>query len=81
MRYRLIHARHMTGYVLRLKFSDGVEGDIDLGPELHGTMFEPLRDMDTFKRFRVDPELHNLVWPNGADFAPEFLHDNVRVTA
>jgi hypothetical protein len=44
-------------------------------------MFQPLKDPEQFKLFRVDPEFHTLVWPNGADFAPEFLHDHVRVTA
>jgi hypothetical protein len=44
-------------------------------------VFEPLRDPEVFKRFRVDPEFRTLVWPNGADFAPEFLHRKVRVTA
>lgn len=42
--------------------------------------FEPLRDVAYFKKFTVDLELKTLVWPNGADFAPEFLHDAVRVT-
>ncbi len=81
MRYRLIDARYVKGYVLRLKFSDGVEGEIDLAAELYGPIFEPLKDPEIFRRFRIDSELHNVVWPNGADFAPEFLHDNLRVTA
>ena len=49
--------------------------------ELHGPVFEPLKDLDAFKAFILHPELHTLVWPNGADFSPEFLHGNIRVTA
>jgi len=81
MNYTLLEARHATQYTVWLRFSDGVEGEIDLRGELHGPVFEPLKDLETFKNFSVHPELHTLVWPNGADFAPEFLHDNVRVTA
>jgi hypothetical protein len=43
-------------------------------------VFEPLKDVEYFKRFKVAPDLGTLVWPNGADFAPEFLHDAVRVS-
>ena len=81
MDYHVIEAKYISGYVVKLKFRDGTEGEIDLGPELIGPVFEALRDLEHFKQFRVDPEFHTLVWPNGADFAPEFLHDNVRVTA
>ena len=81
MHYRLTDAKHISGYVLHLKFSDGLEGDIDLREEIHGPIFEPLRDVETFKRFRLDPELRTLVWPKGADFSPEFLHEKVRVAA
>jgi hypothetical protein len=81
MNYRLLEAKHVSQFTLWLRFSDGVEGEIDLGSELYGPIFEPLRNADTFKTFTLHPELHTLVWPNGADFAPEFLHDNVRVTA
>ena len=81
MHYRLTDAKHISGYLLHLKFSDGLEGDVDLREEIHGPIFEPLRDVETFKRFRLDPELRTLVWPNGADFSPELLHEKVRVAA
>jgi hypothetical protein len=78
--YDVIEAKQVSSFVLRIKFRDGTEGEIDLEPELVGPIFEPLKDPEEFKLFRVDPELCTVVWPNGADFAPEFLHDQVRVT-
>ena len=81
MNYRLIEARYVAGFTLWLRFSDGIEGEIDLRGELYGPVFDALNDFGTFMAFSIHPELHTLVWPNGADFSPEFLHDNVRVTA
>jgi hypothetical protein len=81
MDYSVLEARYVGGYTIWLRFRDGTAGDIDLGPELYGEVFEPLRDVEIFRRFYVHPEAKTLVWPNGADIAPEFLHDNVRVTA
>ena len=45
------------------------------------TGLEPLRDPSVFKQFQIHPEFHTLTWPNGADFALEFLYDTIRVTA
>jgi hypothetical protein len=81
MDYDVIEARHVSGHTIWLKFRDGTQGEIDLAGELVGPVFEPLRDPEMFKRFWVDPEFHTLVWPNGADLAPEFLRRRVRVTA
>ena len=80
MNYHVMEARHVSGYVIWLRFRDGTEGEIDLEPELVGPIFEPLGELEEFKRFGVDPAFHTLVWPNGADLAPEFLHRNIRVT-
>ncbi len=63
-----------SGYRLWLRFNDGAEGEIDLRDHLTGPVFEPLRDPATFATVRVDPETRTIGWPNGADFAPEFLH-------
>jgi hypothetical protein len=74
-------ARHVRDYVLWLRFNDGAEGEIDLESELEGEIFAPLKDLSQFQRFRVDPELQTVVWENGADLAPEFLYENMRVLA
>ncbi|MGH7614967.1 MAG: DUF2442 domain-containing protein [Gemmatimonadales bacterium] len=81
MDYQLVEARHVADHVLWLRFRDGTAGEVDLAPELQGPVFEPLRDLKLFKQFKIHPEFHTLVWPNGADFAPEFLHRAARVTA
>jgi hypothetical protein len=76
---RLVEARHIRDFVVWLRFSDGVEGEVDLAGELEGPIFEPLRDAAYFRSFTLSPELHTIVWPNGADLAPEFLRERVRV--
>ena len=81
MKYHIVEARHLRGHTLWLKFRDGTAGEIDLTNELNGPMLEPLRDVAFFQRFSIHPEFRTLVWPNGADIAPEFLHDNIKVVA
>lgn len=74
-------ARYLHDYVIWLRFNDGAEGEIDLAGELDGEMFAPLKDQAAFQNFRVDDELQTIVWANGADLAPEFLYENMRVLA
>lgn len=71
---RVIDARYVRDYVVWLRFSDGSEGEVDLRDELHGEVFEPLRDKKLFCAVTLHPEWHTIAWPNGADLAPEFLH-------
>jgi hypothetical protein len=78
---RVIDAEHVRDYILHVRFADGVEGDIDLRNELDGEVFEPLKDPDYFKGFTLHPDLHTITWPNGADFAPEFLYERIKVPA
>jgi uncharacterized protein DUF2442 len=81
MDYDVLEARYLGGHRVWLRFRDGTSGEIDLKSELEGPVFELLHDPAYFQQFVVHPELQTLVWPNGADLAPEFLHDNIRVTA
>ena len=78
---RITDARYINGYTVWLRYADGAEGTVDLSGELSGPMFEPLRDRAVFSQLRLHPELHTLVWPNGADLAPEFLRANLRAAA
>ena len=77
----IVECRYVSGHTVWLRFSDGAEGEMDLSSELHGEVFEPLKDVEYFRRLKVDPELRTVVWPNGADFAPEFLRASLRVAA
>jgi Protein of unknown function (DUF2442) len=62
-------------YELLLTFSDGLTRTIDLSGVLYGELYGPLRDPAFFAQVAVDPEVHTVVWPNGADFDPATLHD------
>jgi hypothetical protein len=68
----VVHAEHRGDHRLRVVFNDGSENTIDFSNWLEGPVFEPLKDADFFKRFFVDGG--TIVWPNGADIAPETLY-------
>jgi hypothetical protein len=72
--------RYQGGYTLWLRFSDGVEGEVDLRDWLEGPAFEALRDVTQFGRARVGA-FGTIIWPNGTDVSPEALYDRLRVSA
>ena len=73
--YRVESVERTGGYVLRLRFNDGLVRVIDFEPILAGELFAPLRDPGLFAQVKVDPEVHTIVWPTGADLDPATLHD------
>lgn len=73
--YRVQSCDVVAPFTLRLRFNDGLERHINLRPMLAGELFGPLRDLALFNQVRLDPEVHTVVWPNGADFDPATLHD------
>jgi hypothetical protein len=75
---KLREAKYRRDYCIWIKFADGVEGEVDRGAELWGEVFQPLKDQSRFAEFYLDKELETIVWPNGADFAPEFLYQKLR---
>lgn len=71
---RVTDVEVLEGYRLHLSFNDGTRRIVDLAHELSGPIFEPLRDPQLFRQVRLDQELGTIVWPNGADIAPEALY-------
>ena len=72
-------AEYRGEYKIHLVFNDGTEGVVDFSDWLAGPVFEPVRDPDFFQRFFI--EAGAIVWPNGADIAPETLHERAKASA
>jgi Protein of unknown function (DUF2442) len=73
--YEVTSFRVVRPYRLSVQFNDGLTQLIDFESVLEGELYGPLKDPRLFRRVKLDPEMRNLVWPNGADFDPEILHD------
>ena len=58
-------------YKLLLTFNNDVTKLVDLKDTLYGKVFEPLKDIEYFKQFKLSD--WTVEWYNGADFAPEYL--------
>ena len=71
-----VESFHIVGpYTLRVTFDDATEQTIDFWPVLEGKLYAPLKDRSMFEQVHIDPEVHTLVWPNGADFDPATLRN------
>ena len=74
---KLVHVvdvQCLGGHRLRLRFDDGSSGEVDLSQESWTGIFAPLAEAKYFEKVQLDEELGTIVWPNGADIAPETLH-------
>ncbi|NJL89395.1 MAG: DUF2442 domain-containing protein [Coleofasciculaceae cyanobacterium SM2_1_6] len=69
----VVSVEYLGNYQLKLTFNNGIEGIVDLEQELYGEIFEPLKDKSLFQKVFVTSR--TIEWPNGADFAPEFLFE------
>jgi len=76
----VVEVRFVHDYTLWLRFQDGTSGEVDIAPSFKGPIFAPLRDPEFFKQVRVDAEIGTIVWPNGADIAPETLYERLQVS-
>lgn len=73
--YRVTGFKKTDPYTLLIKFDDGQERKIDFKTVLNGELYGQLMDEKIFDQVDIDPEIHTLVRPNGADFDPETLHN------
>ena len=80
---RVLEARYVSGHVVWLRAHSRIAKQArSISDRLSGVRYSSLYAIPScFGIFDIHPEFHALVWPNGADFAPEFLHDNIRAVA
>ena len=76
---QVVKARYEGGYRVWVEFNDGAAGVVDIADALWGPAFEPLKDIERFKRLGVSDVLHTLAWENGPDLAPEYLRERLAV--
>ena len=67
----ITQAKYVEEYKISLTFNNGIKKTVDLQPRLYGEVFEPLKDLDKFKKFSLS--YYTIEWENGADLAPEYL--------
>ena len=65
------NAKYLGDYKIFVEFNNHTNRILNLEQYLEGEIYEPLRDIEYFKKFKI--ELNTIGWENGADFAPEFL--------
>jgi hypothetical protein len=72
---RVKTAEVVSGFIVRISFTDGTEKRLDLAGLMKGPIFQEIReDPARFRELRVDSELGTIVWPNGADIDPDVLY-------
>lgn len=67
-------ANYLEDYRIEVAFNNGKIGIVDLSQCLTGLIFAALKDLKMFSQLKLDTELNTIVWPNGADLAPEYLY-------
>lgn len=70
---KVIDADYIKDYQLLVSFNDGTRKLCALKPYLTGEVFGELLDHDKFTQYGLTG--YTIEWANGADLAPEFLHD------
>jgi hypothetical protein len=64
--------------VLRLTFADGLSGQVEVLDRMRGPVFADALTPGGFAAVNVDRETGTIVWPGGADLAPDTLYERVR---
>ena len=71
---RIETAQPLTGYRLKIRFNDGLEGIYPVEPEQRGGVFLKLLDAKTFNAVTINPDFGCVEWPGGIDLCPDTMH-------
>jgi hypothetical protein len=74
---RIVEAKPLDGYRLKVRFNDRLEGVYAVEPERRGGVFLSLRDSAVFNAVRVNPDFGCVEWPDGVDLCPTSMHEEM----
>ena len=66
---------YLEDYKLKLVFGNRKTKVVDLKNHLVGKVFKPLKNLSYFRKVRLNEDIDTIVWPNNADFSPDFLYE------
>ena len=75
--HKVVSVRAMAGYRVRVRFSDGMAGEVDLSDLVGKGVFRGWTDHEEFQKVSIDPETHTLAWPGGVDVCPDSLYEEI----
>lgn len=75
--HRVVTVEPLVGYKVKIRFSDGVEGEVDLSYLVGKGVFTAWDDPAQFARVSVNNQTHTLTWPGGIDICPDALYQDV----
>jgi hypothetical protein len=75
---RITEVKHEGDYRLRLRFEDGVDGVIDISEQVSfDGVFKSMKDLEFFKRVRINKTWGTIEWPGKIDLDPEVLYEEI----
>jgi hypothetical protein len=78
--HRIVAVKALAQYRVWIRFSDGVEGKVNLSDLVGKGVFAFWNDSEQFGRVFIDPQNHTLTWPDGIDLCPDTLYQDVTTT-
>ncbi|MDP2208611.1 MAG: DUF2442 domain-containing protein [Bacteroidota bacterium] len=75
--HKIIEAKPLENYKIWIKFSDGVEGIVDLSDLVGKGVFSLWKDPKEFNSFSIDSQSHTLVWKDEIDLCPDTLYAKI----
>jgi len=76
--YHIVDVQVLKEYHLKIRFSDGTQGEVNLSNLVGKGVFAAWKDPKNFAKVSIDPESHTVCWPGGIDLAPDALYEDVK---
>jgi len=75
--HRIVAVQPLAQYRVWVRFSDGVEGEVNLSELVGKGVFALWNDPAQFAKVSIDPQSHTLIWPGGIDICPDTLYQDI----